>query len=80
MTVKHIVASDGTITFSISAKFEGSFLQQESQIQELVNELGQAATHYALIQSDVSHGSLSVEGVKYTLKGSQKKSIKRHMG
>lgn len=77
MSISQTIAKDGTITFSISTKLEGSFLQQEEQIQEIVNELGKAATQQALMQLDVSEQSIKVSDVKYSRKGQEKKSIIR---
>lgn len=76
MSVIQTTNADGTVTFSITTKPEGTFLQQEEQIQEAVNELGNALTEHYLTQFDTQAPAIKVAEQKYTLKGVQKKSTR----
>jgi hypothetical protein len=44
--------SDGSYTVSVNFKFEGSMLEIEEHIQEMVNEMGLKATLAALEKFD----------------------------
>lgn len=70
---------DGSYTISVNLKLEGSMLEMEESIQESVNEIGLHATLLALKEFDTDGSPIEVKGKKYTSKGSEKKTIKRHM-
>lgn len=68
--------SDGSYTFSINLKFEGSMLEIEEHIQEMVNEIGLKATLAALSKFDSQGESLSINGKRLSSKGQAKKNTK----
>ncbi len=70
--------SDGSYTISVNLKLEGSMLEMEEHIQEMVNEIGLKATLEALKQFDTTGEPLELKGKPLSSKGSQKKSTKRH--
>ena len=70
--------SDGSYTVSVNVKFEGSMLEMEDKIQEMVNEMGLKATLEALKQFDTSGESIQKGSDRLTSKGSEKKSSKHH--
>ena len=54
--------SDGSYTVSVNVKFEGSMLEMEDKIQEMVNEIGLKATLEALKQFDTKGESIQKGG------------------
>ena len=70
-TVK--IEEDGSYTFSLNMKFEGSMLEMEDKIEKMVNELGIAATMKALQKFDTSGEQLTQNGERLTSKGRKKK-------
>lgn len=71
--------ADGSYTFSFNMQFEGSMLEMEDQIEEMVNQLGLAATLKALSSHDTSGEDLLKGKEKLTSKGSVKKNTTRPM-
>lgn len=80
MSINQIIAEDGSITFSITTKLEGTFLEQEEQIQVIVNRLGNAMTEHYLTQYDISLPAIRVAEEKYTPKAVQKKKYQTLYG
>ena len=70
---------DGSYTFSINLKFDGSMLEMEDKIEQMVNDLGIQATMKALQQFDTDGEVLLYKGDRITSKGRQKKDITRRM-
>ena len=68
---------DGSYTFTINMNFDGSMLEMEEKIAQMVNELGIAATLQALQQFDTNGEAIEKGGQKLTSKGSQKKRSTR---
>ena len=68
---------DGSYTLSVNLKLEGSMLEMEEHIQEMVNELGLKATIEALRKFDADGTPIQLKGKTLTSKGTQKKSSKR---
>ena len=68
---------DGSYTLSVNLKLEGSMLEMEEHIQEMVNELGLKATLEALRKFDADGRPIQLKGKTLTSKGAQKKSSKR---
>ena len=71
------IEKDGSYTFSINMKFDGSMLEMEDKIEKMVNELGIEATMKALQNFDTSGEAISHKGERLTSKGSQKKHTTR---
>lgn len=71
------IEQDGSYTFSINMKFDGSMLEMEDKIEKMVNELGIEATMKALQKFDTSGEDISHKGERLTSKGSQKKRTTR---
>lgn len=69
--------SDGSLTLSVNVRLNGSLLEMEEEIAEILNELGRAATGAALERFDSNGDPIIVDNQKYTSKGSEKKSTKR---
>lgn len=69
--------SDGSYTVSMNLKFEGSMLEMEEHIQEMVNEVGLKATLAALEKFDSEGEPIQVKGKKLSSKGRGKKSTRR---
>ena len=69
--------SDGSYTVSVNLKLEGSMLEMEEHIQDMVNELGLKATMEALRKFDTDGTPIQLKGQTLTSKGGQKKSSKR---
>lgn len=67
------IEQDGSYTFSINMKFEGSMLEMENQIEQMLNELGMKATLESLQRFDTSGEALDQKGQRLTSKGVQKK-------
>ncbi len=67
--------SDGSITLSVNLKLEGSMLEMEGQIQQMVNGIGLKATLAALEESDTDGTPIVVGGKVLTSKGSVKKNL-----
>lgn len=70
---------DGSYTVSVNLKLEGSMLEMEEHIQDMVNELGLKATKEALRKFDTDGTPIQFKGKTLTSKGAQKKSSKRRM-
>ena len=68
--------TDGSYTLSVNVKLEGSMLEMEEKIQEMVNEIGLKATLEALKQFDTSGEPLQKGSHQLTSKGAEKKSSK----
>ena len=68
--------SDGSYTLSINLTFEGSMLEIEAHIQEMVNEIGLKATLAALSKFDSQGEALEVKGKRLSSKGQAKKNTK----
>lgn len=77
--MKHTIKEekDGSYTFTVNLKFDGSMLEMEEQIAEMVNKLGISATLQALEQFDTDGESLEKGGQKLTSKGRKKKHSTR---
>ena len=69
--------SDGSYTVSVNFKFEGSMLEMEDHIQEMVNEMGLKATLAALEKFDSEGEAILSKGKALSSKGKEKKSTKR---
>lgn len=69
--------SDGSYTVSVNLKFEGSMLEMEEHIQEMVNEIGIKATLTALEKFDSQGEPIKHKGKELSSKGQGKKSTKR---
>jgi hypothetical protein len=69
--------SDGSYTVSVNFKFEGSMLEMEDHIQEMVNEMGLKATLAALEKFDSEGEAIFAKGKALSSKGKVKKSTKR---
>lgn len=72
--------SDGSITFSVNMKMEGSMLEMEEQIQQMVNNIGLKATLAALEKFDTDGTPIVVDGEVLTSKGGVKKKSTRLTG
>jgi hypothetical protein len=70
---------DGSYTVSVNFKLEGSMLEMEEHILEMVNTIGLKATMEALGKFDTDGKPIEVKGEKLTSKGEQKKSSKPRM-
>jgi hypothetical protein len=70
---------DGSYTLLVNLKLEGSMLEMEDHIQEMVNELGLKATLAALRKFDTDGNAIQVKGKTLTSKGLKKKASKRHL-
>jgi len=70
--------SDGSITLSVNLKLEGSMLEMEEQIQQMVNNMGLKATLTALEKFDTDGSPIVVDGETLTSKGSAKKKSTPH--
>lgn len=68
---------DGSYTFSLNMKLEGSMLDMENKIQDMVNKLGVGATLNALKQFDTDGRPIKWKGAILSSKGKQKKTSKR---
>ena len=68
---------DGSYTFSINMKFDGSMLEMEEKIAQMVNELGIGATLEALKRFDTTGGAIEQKGERLTSKGVKKKHTTR---
>ena len=66
--------SDGSYTVSVNFKFEGSMLEIEEHIQEMVNEMGLKA---ALEKFDSEGEPVALKGKPLSSKGRGKKSTRR---
>ena len=73
MKKKVKIEKDGSYTFSINMKFDGSMLEMEEKIEKMVNELGIEATLEALQKFDTSGEPITQKGERLTSKGVQKK-------
>lgn len=71
------IEKDGSYTFSVNMKFDGSMLEMEEKIEQMVNELGIEATLQALQKFDTSGEAIEYKGERMTSKGVQKKTITR---
>ena len=69
--------SDGSYTVSVNFKFEGSMLEIEDHIQEMVNEMGLKATLAALEKFDSEGEPVALKGKQLSSKGRGKKSTRR---
>jgi hypothetical protein len=69
--------SDGSITLSVNFKLEGSMLEMEDHIQQMVNEMGLKATLAALEKFDTDGTPIIVGGKTLTSKGKIKKKSTR---
>lgn len=67
---------DGSYTVRVNFKLEGSMLEMEDHIQEMVNKVGLKATLEALGKFDTDGKPIEVKGERMTSKGKQKKSSK----
>lgn len=65
--------ADGSITLSVNFKLEGSMLEMEEHIQQMVNEMGLKATLKALEKFDTDGTPITVGGKTFTSKGKAKK-------
>ncbi len=65
--------ADGSITLSVNFKLEGSMLEMEEHIQQMVNEMGLKATLKALEKFDADGTPIIVGGKALTSKGKVKK-------
>lgn len=73
-TPKVVVEQDGSITVSINWQPKGTMLEKETQIRDVVNEVGRCATGMALKSFDTNGEPILVEGIKHTSKQPQKKN------
>ncbi len=64
---------DGSYTLSVNLKLEGSMLEMEEHIQEMVNELGLKAALEALRKFDADGTPIQLKGQTLTSKGAKKK-------
>jgi len=69
--------SDGSITMSVNFKIEGSMLEMEGYIQEMVNDIGLKATLKTLERFDADGTPIVVNGNRLTSKGKEKKTSTR---
>jgi len=72
--------ADGSIIITMKLKPEGSFLEQKEQIAVAVAEVGRLASHLSVKAHDTDSRPLIVENQKYTSRGVEKKTTKRHRG
>ena len=69
MKTSHKKERDGSYTFSINMKFDGSMLEMEEKIAQMVNELGTGATLEALKKFDTKGEAIAQKGERPTSKG-----------
>lgn len=62
---------------SVNLKLEGSMLEMEEHIQQMVNSIGLQATLAALEKFETNGEPIELKGNKLTSKGVQKKNSKR---
>jgi phenylacetate-coenzyme A ligase PaaK-like adenylate-forming protein len=73
-----VIKREGSkMTITVTLELSGNMLEMEDQIQKSVNELGLIETVAALEQFDTNGSDISIEGVKLTSKGQEKKKFKR---
>lgn len=70
---------DGSYTLSMNLKLEGSMLEMEEHIQQMVNSIGLQVTLAALGKFETDGSPIEHQGSKLTSKGVQKKVSKRPM-
>lgn len=80
MAAQYKMEPDGSITITMKIKPEGSFLEQEEQIAVAVAEVGRLASELSMKAHDTDGRPLIVENQKYTSRGVEKKTTKRHTG
>jgi hypothetical protein len=74
-----IVRAGNKMTITMTVDLSGSMLEMEEQIQKSVNELGRIQTIAALEQFDTNGTDISIDGIRLTSKGQEKKKFKRRM-
>ncbi len=75
MDAQYKIERDGSISITVNIKPEGSMLEQEEQIAAAVAEAGRLATMLSLKGFDTNGDPLVSDNVRFTSKGSEKKSI-----
>lgn len=76
MAAQYKLETDGSISIIVNIKPEGSMLEQEEQIAAAVAEAGRLATMLSLKGFDTNGDPLVSDNVRFTSKGSEKKTIK----
>ena len=76
MDAQYKIGTDGSISITVNIKPEGSMLEQEEQIAAAVAEAGRLATMLSLKGFDTNGDPLVSDNVRFTSKGSEKKTIK----
>jgi hypothetical protein len=79
MDCKVKAEQDGSYTFSVNMKLDGSMLEMENDIQGVVKKLGIEATLRALKNFDTDGSPIKWKGEVLSSKGKQKKRSKRPM-
>lgn len=79
MDCKIKAEQDGSYTFSVNMKLEGSMLNMENDIQGMVNKLGVGATLEALKKFDTDGSPIKWKGEILSSKGKQKKTSRHPM-
>ena len=78
MKAKIVKEEGNKITVQVEIELEGEMLDMEEHIQQMVNEVGLAATLKALEKFDSQGEPLTKGGKKLSKKGQLKKSISPH--
>jgi len=80
MAAQYKVESDGSMTITLKIHPTGNFLEQEEQISAAVAEVGRLASALTMKSYDTDGSPIISGNVKYTSRGEEKKTSRRHGG